>query len=226
MTMNVTDPFARTWLRKDDNGRAWAKSMGFDRPVFFTPERECNADDPHATLKITNINDGDTLKDERIVVNVVAWATGGFDRWHLDSAPGDNPGDGDWGQLFQSGQQVKDPTDVYTWVLSKAGKGKVSLRLRMENKDGGYAERVLHVKIDYNPPTATPAPIPTETEVPPPTRTRRPNTPVPTDTSIPPTDVPVPTNTPVPPTDVPVPTDTSVPPTDVPAPTDTPAPAP
>ncbi|MGC1375514.1 MAG: transglycosylase domain-containing protein [Anaerolineales bacterium] len=226
MTMNVSDLFARQWLRKDDNGRAWAKSMGFDRPVFFTPDRECKADDPHATLKITNINDGDALKDERVVVNVVAWATGGFDRWHLDSAPGDSPADGDWQQLFQSGQQVKDPTDVYTWVLSKVDRGKVSLRLRMENKDGGYAERILHLKITYNPPTATPVPNATATDVPPPTNTRRPNTPVPTDTSIPPTDVPIPTNTSIPPTDVPVPTNTSIPPTDVPAPTDTPAPAP
>ena len=157
MTMNVTDLFARQWLRKDDNGRAWAKSMGFDRPIFFTPDRECRKDDPHATLKITNINDGDALKDASIDVNVVAWATGGFDHWHLDVAPGDNPGDGDWDVLFQSNQQVKDPTDVYTWILSNARKGKVSLRLRMENKDGGYAEQVLHIKITYNPPTATPA---------------------------------------------------------------------
>jgi penicillin-binding protein 1C len=224
MLMNVTDPFARQWLRKDDNGRAWAKSMGFDRPVFFTPERECKADDPHATLKILNINDGDTLKDERMDVSVVASATGGFDRWHLDSAPGDNPGDGDWEQLFQSNQQVKDPTDVYTWVLSKVDKGKVSLRLRMENKNGGYAELVLHVKINYNPPTPSPAPSATATDVPPPTNTRHPNTPVPTNTPVPPTNVPVPTKTPVPPTDVPAPTDTPVPPTDVPAPTDTPVP--
>ena len=229
MTMNVSDRFARTWLRKDDNGRAWAKSMGFDRPIFFTPERECKADDPHATLRIANINDGDTLKAERMDVRIEAWATGGFANWHLDLADGQNPSDDDWKTLAQSGEQVKDPADVYTWKLSKEKNGKVSLRLRMENKEGGYAERVLHLKIDYTPPTNTPAPTDVPTDTPEPTNTRRPNTPAPSDTPAPTdTDVPPPTDT-LPPsaTKAPVPpSDTPVPPTIPPAITDTPVPTP
>jgi membrane peptidoglycan carboxypeptidase len=228
MFMTLDDRFARAWIRKDDSGRAWAKSMGFDRPVFFTPERECKADDSHATLAIVNIKDGDTLTDADMDVKVIANATSGFDRWHLDLAPGDNPGDDKWQMLFESRDQVKEPTAVYNWKISNAANGKVTLRLRMENKDGGYAERLLHLKLDYNQPTPTPGPTETAT-VPGPTNTRRPtrtdqpeptNTPHPTRTP-PPTDVPIPTDTSVPP-----PTDTQAPPpTDIPpAPSDTPAP--
>lgn len=215
MTLNVTDRFARAWLRRDNNGRAWAESIGFERPIFFTPDRECKPEDSHATLDIRNIHDGDTLTEERMEVRIVANATAGFERWHLDLADGHNPGDDDWDILVESDNQVREPADVYRWLISKAGNGEVSLRLRMEHEEGGYAERVLHITIDYNPPTATPAPTSTITDIPVPTDTRRPpNTDVPTD---------VPTNTPVPPTAIPVPSDTPFVPTDVP-PIDTPIP--
>ena len=213
MLMTLDDRFARAWIRKDDNGRAWAKSMDFERPVFFTPERECKADDSHATLSIQNIQDGDVLKDENVVISVVATATSGFDRWHLDFAPTNNPGDEDWQMLFESREQIKKPSDVYIWNISKVKPNKVTLRLRMENKEGGYAQRIFHLRLDYNPPTATPEPTEVETGTPEPTNTRRP-----THTPVPPTDIP--------PTDIPVPTDTSVPPpTDIPIPTDIPVPS-
>jgi len=214
MTLNVTERFARPWLRKDDNGRAWAKNMGFDRPIFFVPDDECTKDSPHATLSILDLKEDDRLKTEKIDLRVIAKATGGFDNWHLDYAPGNNPGDGDWQVLFQSNDEVKDPAKVYTWDLAQAGNGKITLRLRMENKDSGYAQRVLHLKIDYNPPTPTPTP----TDTPAPTKT-----PIPTDTPAP-TDTPILTDIPIP-TDTPVLTNTPVPvPTETATPTETPTP--
>ena len=217
MMMNVTDRFARFWVRQDANGRAWAEAIGFERPIFFTPERACKEGDPRPTLAILNIGENDTLTEERMEVRIVAKATGGFERWHLDLAEGHNPGENNWETLAESNQQVENPSDVYTWQISKAGKGKMTLRLRMENKEGGYAERVLHITIDYEPPTATPAP-PTPTDEP--TRTRRP----PSDTPVSPTDPPPPpSDTPVPPTDPPPPSDTPVPPTDPPPPSETPS---
>jgi hypothetical protein len=197
MTMNVTDRFARQWLRKDNNGRAWAESMGFDRPIFFVPDKECKNDSPHATLSILDLKDGDTLTTEKIDLRIVAYATGGFESWRLEYGPGDDPGNDNWQMLLTSGTEVKEPTIVHNWNLAQAGNGKVTLRLRMENKDsGGYAERLLHLKIDYTPPTPTPTQTPLPTEIPT-------NTPVPPDTA-------VPTNTPVP-TDTPVPTETATP---------------
>ena len=230
MMMTVTDRHARFWVRKDDAGRAWADSMGFEKPIFFTPDRECKADDSHATLSI-NIQDGQVLKEDVVEINIVATATSNFDRWHLDFAPNQNPKDGDWQTLMDSRDEVRQPTDVYSWKISKEGNGKVSLRLRMENKEGGYAERVLHIKLDYDKPTSTPEPTqapsatpaapvatntrrPTRTDAPEPTNTRRP-----TQTDVPePTNTRRPTRTEAPPTDVP-PTDvppTVAPPTDEP----------
>jgi membrane peptidoglycan carboxypeptidase len=206
MTMNVSDRFARFWLRKDDNGRTWAKSMGFDRPIFFTPDGECKKDSPHATLSILDLKEDDTLTSEKIDLRVVANATGGFDNWRLEYGQGKDPGDSDWQVLIQSNNEIKDPAKVYTWNLAQAGNGRVTLRLRMENKDDGYAQRVLHLKIDYNPPTPTPTPTPTETFLP-------------TKTPVPPTDIPTPTKTLVP-TNTPAPTDTPAP-TNTPTPTDT-----
>lgn len=223
MMMNVSDRFARQWLRKDDNGRAWASSMGFDRPLFFAPDRECKQDDPHPTLQILNIKDGDTLDGEEVDVRIVANATAGFDHWQLDVANGTNPDNANWKTLTREDRQIKDPESVYTWNLAEADNGHVLLRLRVESKDGGYAERLLHLRIDYTPPT--PIPEPTETDVPEPTQTRRPpDTPVPSET-------PRPTETPVPTETQPLPTHTPEPPTDTPVPinpllpSDTPPPA-
>ncbi len=218
--MNLTDLSARQWIRKDADGIAWAKSMGFPKPVFFSPERACKASNSHATLNIVGIADGTTLKDENVDITIVATATSGFDNWQLEYAPGYNPGDDDWKFLAQDDHDVKKPTVVYTWKISKVQGNKVTLRLRMESKDGGYAERILHLKLDYNPPTATPEPTDVATNTPAPTDApRATKTPVPTD--VPPTDNP-PTAAPtdIPPTDVPPPT--AVPPTDVPPPTDIP----
>lgn len=229
MMMTVSDRFARFWIRKDGNGLAWADSLGFPKPVFFTPDRECKADDSHAILSIQNIQDGSVLKEEIVDISIVATATSNFDRWHLDFAPKENPEDRDWQTLMESHNEVKQPTNVYSWKISKEGNGRVSLRLRMENKEGGYAERVLHIRLDYDKPTSTSEPTQEATGTAEATNTRRPtrtpleptNTRRPTRTEMPePTDTPrPPTRTPLPPTDPPPPTDI---PTDPPTPTDEP----
>ncbi len=185
MTMNVGDPEGRFWLRKTDEGRAWAEQMGFDRPIFFTPSEECNGSTPRATLSIENIRDGQVLTDEKIDVEIIADATDGFTIWRLEYAEGDDPGDNDWNLLMESDQRVPSRMKVVNWNLEKTGNARVTLRLRIENKDGGYAEKIIHVKIEYTPPTPEPTPIPpTETPTPvPPTSTPEP----PTATPVPPT---------------------------------------
>jgi len=211
MTMNVTDNLVQRWLRKDEAGRALAQELGFDRPLYFTPSGECKADSPHAKLSFENIKDGDVLSDSEININVIASATDGFDTWSLDYAPGNKPGDGDWQNLYNTNAQVPEPRDIFTWNLGEVGNGKYSLRLRMENKDGGYAQKVVHIEIDYTPPTEEVPPepptaivVPTDTQVPP---TAVPPTEVPP-TAIPATDVPA-SATPEPPTVTPASTTTS-----------------
>ncbi len=198
MTMRVEDREGRFWLRKMDEGRAWAEQMGFELPVFFTPDGECDGNTPRATLSIENIRDGDVLTDEKMDVEIIADATDGFTVWRLEYAEGDNPGDNDWKLLIESDQRVPSRMKVVNWNLEKTGNARFTLRLRMENKDGGYAEKLIYIKIDYTPPTPEPTPIP-PTETPtliPPSLTPEPPTP----TTIPPTETPVPTETLEPPT--------------------------
>ncbi len=199
MTMNVSDREARFWLRKVDEGRAWAEQMGFDRPIFFTPDGECEADSPRVTLSIENIKEGDVLTHEKMDVEIIADATDGFTIWRLEYAEGDDPRDDEWKLLVESDQRVPSRMKVVNWNLEKTGNARFTLRLRMENKNGGYAEKIIHLKIDYTPPTPEPTPIP-PTETPtliPPSPTFEPPTPTP----LPPTASPVPpTETPAPPT--------------------------
>ncbi len=200
MTINVTDQSARSWIRKDADGTAWAKSMGFDRPFFFIPDGQCQSSSPHASLSFQSPSDGDTVTTTSLDINAVASATNGFKDWHLDWAKGDNPNDGDWQVLKQSDQQVKDPATIYNWDLSQLGDGTYSLRLYMDNSNGGYAKKSITVKVQL----PTPTPTLTPTALPP----------TPTDTALPPTNTPLPTstNTPVPtPTGTPIPVDTAVP---------------
>jgi len=227
MVLNVTDPSAKPWLKRDGNGIDWAKQMGFDRPIFFVPDGKCNANSPRVTLTIYDLKEDDILKDEKISIRIKAEATGAFDIWRLQVAAGSDPGENaEWLTLTESNVPVPVPDVVHVWKLKETDKGPITLRLRMENKDGGYAQRILHLKLDYTKPTPTPTDVP-PTDLPPtdtpPTETPHP----PTETPISPTDAP-PTETPVPPTDVPIktripPTDT--PPTDV-TPTPTPIPTP
>lgn len=188
MTMNVSDPEGRFWLRRVDEGQAWAEQMGFDWPIFFTPGQECGDNTPRVTLSIENIKDGEVLTDETMDVEIIADATDGFTTWRLEYAEGDDPREEDWQLLIESDQRVPSRMKVVNWNLEKTGNARFTLRLRMENKDGGYAERLIYVKIDYTPPTPEPTPIPpTETPTPiPPTPTPEP----PTSTPVPPTPAP------------------------------------
>jgi hypothetical protein len=74
----------------------------------------------------------------------------------------------------------------YTWDLSGFPGGEISLKLRMEGDNGGYAERTI--RLNLQPPT----PTPTETSTPTPTETP---TLTPTGT---PTETPTETPTPTP----------------------------
>jgi len=182
MTLNVKDNHVQRWLRKDEAGRALAEELGFQRPLFFTPEDECKKDSPHATLSIENIKDGDVLTTETIDVRIQASATNGFEFWTFDYANGNDPGENDWQPLYNSNAQVPESREIFTWNLKDFDNGEYSIRLRMNNIENGYAEKVEHIEINYVPPTETPEPTqePTETSLPEPT-----NTPVPPTTLTP-----------------------------------------
>ncbi len=51
MVLNVTDKWAKKWLRSGE-GRDWLEANDLPRNPFFAPDRECSADDPHPVLGI------------------------------------------------------------------------------------------------------------------------------------------------------------------------------
>jgi membrane carboxypeptidase/penicillin-binding protein PbpC len=189
LTLHVKDPDVRYWLRKDDAGRTLASELGFERPLYFTPDENCTSGSPHATLSIENIKEKDKLTDDKIDIRIIASATAGFEIWRLQFAAGNDPADNEWETLYESNAQISQPENVFNWDISKVPNGEYSLRLRMENQDSGYAQKVVHFQIDYTPPTETPTPVP-------PTATALPPTAIPSNT-------PWPSLTPVPPTVIP-----------------------
>ncbi len=159
LLMNVKEPFARVWLRQNDQGRDFAESIGFERPIFFVPEDDCSKADSRPTLELFGPDNGSTIDVQTVDLSVIAWATKGFERYRLEYGIGNNPEN--WTTLFESDSETRDRFLAYTWNLSEVNHQRVTVRLRMENRDG-YAERKITFQVELIEPTFTPEP-PTET---------------------------------------------------------------
>jgi penicillin-binding protein 1C len=193
--LNVKDPSAIKWIRETDQGREWAGSIGFNDPIFFVPDRECKADDPHPNIYFAGISEDQVILNNPLDIYAVVDAPGNFGSFRVQWGTGDDPGE--WKTLLEGATNpVKQPDRLYTWNLNDVPRGKITLRIYLESTDNRYAEKRIHLKIEA--PTPTPTPTQTSTPTPTPTQT-------PTPTVIPPT----PTETPVPPTETPTPTPTA-----------------
>jgi penicillin-binding protein 1C len=202
--LNVTDPWAKKWLRRSDEGRSWLDSTGFedDEPTFI-PERECKEDDPRPKLAFASLRDGQRIVDNPLDIYIQADATAWFDFWTLEYGLGEDPVE--WDLLMESNDPVSQPDVVYSWDLRELPEGPVTLRLTVFSTEGTSVEKEL--RLDLQVPTPTPTTTPTPTATPTPTQTQVPtNTPtatlIPSATSVPteperPTDSP-PTDTPTP----------------------------
>ena len=99
-----------------------------------------------------------------------------------------------------SDDPVPDLSLLASWDISKIPSGWITLRLHMEGKNDGYAQKHLKINLQVPTPTPTPTATPTLTATPTPTITISPTititpsmTPSPTDTSTPtPTVIPPP----------------------------------
>jgi hypothetical protein len=193
--LNVTDQWARRWIRRDNQGTAWAERIGFPPPVTFTPSRECTANDPRPILAIAAPKDGDMITSSPLNIFAIADARPGFEGWRLDYGIGDKPVE--WQGLEQSRQPVPQPELIYEWDLFDVPSGMVTLRLYMQGAEGAYAEQ--RVRLVMQVPTPTPTLTPTETPTPTPTATLEPTwTPTPSATPVPSeTPTPTVTNTPL-----------------------------
>jgi penicillin-binding protein 1C len=186
--LNVSDPWAVKWITQTDQGRDWAEDVGFDDPIFFTPQVRCTANDPQPTLEFVSPGDESHHNTHNLDIVVRASATADFDEYVLEWAEGRNPGNRDWEELTSDDDQAENPETIYTIDMDDMPRGAISLRLTMYSERGGYAEVLLIIHNDLPAPTA----VPTSTPLP----TLTPSlTPTPTETSVPPTNTPVPTDT-------------------------------
>jgi penicillin-binding protein 1C len=197
LVMNVTDKFARDWLRSGD-GRAWLEANDMPRDPFFAPDRECTASDPHPVLQFTNLNDGSVISEASYPIQgVINVTNGGFKSWRLEYGTGQDPSQ--WNLIAEGTNAFPDPSRIHKWDLSGVTDTNITLRLYLSNTDDFYAER--RVSVTLNLPTPTPSVTATQT----PTQFLPTDTP----TNVPPTDIParptetftpfptVPTGTPV-----------------------------
>jgi membrane peptidoglycan carboxypeptidase len=194
--MNVSDPWAKKWLRDNKQGQDWAEEMGFDEPVTFTPERECKADDPRPKLSFVEPHNGETITKSPLDIVAVVDASRNFQSYRLEFGKGDDPVE--WDTLEKGNSPVPQADEIYEWDLEDVKSGTVTLRLYMKSTENTYAE--LRLRVNMQVPTPTPTPTSTSTP------------------TLPPTLTPTPTDTPTPSPTVPSPTPTAT----SPSPTDTP----
>lgn len=171
MTMNVEDKDARRWLKKDDEGIKLAKNLGFDDPIIFTPEEECDSQIDQPVLEFTNVNNGQEIHSEFLDIEVIASVEGRFSGWAIYLAEGKKPEKEDWKLIYNSDLQVYSPTVVTDLHIATIPNGEYSLKLRMEHPDGGFAEKTIRIILNFTPPTPTLEPTPTITLTPEPSPT-------------------------------------------------------
>ncbi len=196
LAINVTDPWAISWITNNNHGKAWAQQMGFNEPFAFAPSRDCKAEDPRVTISL-NVSDGQIINTDTLSLMGQVDATANFKSFTIDYGLGDQPSE--WKQLTSSDQPVKQPGAVFTWNLRDTfpqgiPTGGVGLRITMQSIQGTSAEKIFH--LNFQVPTLTPTPTSTVTLTPTPTVTATPqpsDTPTSTITTAPTiTDTPVP----------------------------------
>ena len=190
--LNVTDPWAVKWIKKDDEGIQWAAQMGFKKSVVFAPERECKADDPRPELAFFSPTDQDLISENPIDIYGRADATENFASFQLEYGRGGDPKK--WTVLGKSKKPFNGSDRMFSWDVLDLDPGLFTLRLYMFSTEDTYAE--VRISVDLQVPTPTPTP----TETPEPTGTPT-ITPLPSETptsTLVPSETPTPTQTPTP----------------------------
>ncbi|MFQ5615880.1 MAG: transglycosylase domain-containing protein, partial [Anaerolineales bacterium] len=90
LAINATDPWAVKWIRKTDQGKSWAESVGFEKPFIFVPKRACKEGDPRPLIDIKEPPNGSTVVTTTLKIVAVVDATKGFDKFRVEYGNGDN----------------------------------------------------------------------------------------------------------------------------------------
>lgn len=161
--LKVTDPTAIDWIRNDPAGKAWAQNNGFEDPIYFAPDRECQASDPRPKIEFANISDNQVVTSSPLDFYIIADATDHFQDFRMEWGIGDDPGE--WNIMVDTkNQPVRDTELIYTWDMKDVPAGKVTVRIYMHSTMDTYAEKRIH--LDIQVPTPTPTATPTVTVTP------------------------------------------------------------
>ena len=177
-TINVIDPWAIGWIQNNQEGKAWASNMGFTDPILFAPARECQASDSHPIIELSSPTDGQTITNSPLDIIGRIDASSDFMNFSLQYGLGDDPTD--WNVLYIGNQPVSIPEKFYSWDLQSIAPGIITLRILINSVRGGFAERLIHLNLQFLTPTPTITPTVYFTQTP--TQT---NTPFFTQTAIP-----------------------------------------
>ena len=114
--LNVSDPWAKKWIRNTSQGETWAESVGFDKPVTFRPTSACNDEDPRPILEIQSPRDGDQITSNPLEIIGKADATRNFDFYRLEFGRGTDPDK--WELIEKKKTPVKETDRLAKWDLS------------------------------------------------------------------------------------------------------------
>jgi len=152
--INVTDEWAIKWIKETQEGKDWAKALGFKKPYTFTPERECKADDPRPQIYFSSPSDGETITSSPLVIHGQVNATDKFANFRLEYGKGDDPED--WDVLEKRSKPIKTDKEIYEWDVSNIAAGIYTLRIIMYSSEDSYAELKIHITLQVPTPTPTP----------------------------------------------------------------------
>jgi len=197
--IHVDDPWAKEWLTEEKDGKEWAKSMDLTRkPYIIDEDNVCSSGDSRPIIEFGSPRSNDIVTTSPLDIYVKVDATSGFDEARLEYGLGTGPAQ--WEVIEDIDDPIPELSLLKSWDISELPSGWITLRLHMEGKNDGYAQK--HIKVDLQIPTPTPTPTasPTMTETPTLTVTLSPTITV--TPSIPPsftsTSTPTPSDTPTP----------------------------
>ena len=159
MGLNVNDKWAIKWINGTSQGKAWAKSIGFNEPFFFTPQRTCTQDDSRPILSFESLTDGQVVETSPLTIYGRAGATSNFYQYRLEFGFGDNPSE--WFLLDKSKIPINEPDALYEWDIEELPRGRVTLRLLLISTEGTSAQ--VRIRLELQLPTPTPTETPTAT---------------------------------------------------------------
>lgn len=167
--LNVSDPWAIAWLVQNEQGKAWAREMGFLEPLRFVPPRECREEDPHPILSIASPAEGQTISTVSIDFMGRADATADFQKYSMSYGLGSEPVE--WTLLVEKEQPVRQTDILFTWNLLDSfpqgiPTGTVTVRLTVVSLRNTSAELLVRLNFQVPTPTPTATPTPTQTSTP------------------------------------------------------------